>query len=83
MGDHYAREKVSHSLRSRPNEQRRTRPKPRKRTSMRKNQHSPALDGIISQLIQDQQALLKVLIDRETKRATTEAAGGTSGALMN
>ena len=69
VGDEYAREKVSHSLRSRPNENRRSKPKPRKKT-VRKPQHSPALDAIVRRLINDQQELLKSMIDKETKRPT-------------
>lgn len=67
VGDEYAREKLSHSLRSRPNEQRRSKPKPRKKC-VRKNQYSPALDVIVTRLISEQQSLLKDMIDKETKR---------------
>lgn len=76
VGDGYAREKVSHSLRSRPNEQRRTKPKPRKRT-IRKPPHSPYLEAIVQRLIADQQALLKTMIRKETSNELSIAAGLT------
>lgn len=78
VGDEYAREKVSHSLRSRPNEQRRNKPKPRKKT-VRKTQHSPALDELVQRLIVDQQALLKSMIETATRRAATEVGPGSGG----
>lgn len=55
---------VSHALRSRPNEERRKRPKPKKKV-LRKQQQSPAIDEAVDSLIQEQQALLKSMIDRE------------------
>ena len=67
VGDEYAREKVSHSLRSRPTENRRTKQKPPRKTSLRKAQHSPAIDKIATQLIHDQQSLLKKMIENDTK----------------
>jgi hypothetical protein len=72
VGDEYAREKVSHSLRSRPNEQRRSKPKPRKKM-VRKTPYSPALDVVVTRLIQEQQTLLKYMIEKETSRAAAEA----------
>lgn len=74
VGDEYAREKVSHSLRSRPSEHRRSNPKPRKKI-VRKTPYSPALDAVVRRLIHDQQALLKSMIDKETSRAAAEAVG--------
>lgn len=76
VGDGYAREKVSHSLRSRPNEQRRTKPKPRKRT-VRKPPHSPYLESIVQRLIADQQELLTAMIEKETSNELSIAAGLT------
>ncbi len=73
VGEEYAREKVSHSLRSRPTENRRMKPKPPRKTSLRKSQHSPAIDKIASQLIHDQQSLLRSMIQNETRRTTTES----------
>ena len=67
VGDEYAREKVSHSLRSRPTEHRRTKQKPPRKTSLRKTQHSPAIEKIATQLIHDQQSLLKKMIENDTK----------------
>jgi hypothetical protein len=67
VGDEYAREKVSHSLRSRPTENRRTKQKLPRKTSLRKAQHSPAIDKIATQLIHDQQSLLKKMIEKDTK----------------
>jgi hypothetical protein len=73
VGDEYAREKVSHSLRSRPNEQRRNKPKARKKM-VRKAPYSPALDAVVGRLINDQQSLLKAMIEKETNRIAAEAA---------
>lgn len=67
----YAREKVSHSLRSRP-ERRRIKPAARKKTS-KKPAHSPALDDIVAHIIQDQQGILKGLMSKESDRMTAEA----------
>jgi hypothetical protein len=67
VGDEYAREKVSHSLRSRPNEHRRIKPKIRKKMSC-KPKHTPALEAVVTRLIQEQQELLKSMIDKETSR---------------
>ena len=55
---------VSHALRSRPSDERRKRPKPKKK-AMRKQQQSPAIDEAVDSLIQEQQALLKSMIERE------------------
>lgn len=74
MGDGYAREKISHSLRSRPSEQRRTKPKPRKR-AVRKPEQSPYLESLVQRLIADQQALLKSMIAKETQSELSAAAG--------
>jgi hypothetical protein len=72
VGDEYAREKVSHSLRSRPNDHRRTKPKPSRKSNLKKTEHSPAIDTIVSQLIHEQQSLLKTMIDTETRSAAVE-----------
>lgn len=74
MGDGYAREKISHSLRSRPSEQRRTKPKPRKR-AVRKPAQSPYLEALVQRLIADQQELLKSMIAKETQSELSAAAG--------
>lgn len=71
VGDEYAREKVSHSLRSRPSENRRSKPKPPRKSSLRKNPQSPAIDKTVSQLIHNQQSLLKSMIENfETGRTS-------------
>lgn len=80
VGDEYAREKVSHSLRSRPNEHRRTKPKlPRKSSFKKAAEHAPAIDKIVSQLLHEQQSLLNTMIARETtsQAAATEATAAT------
>lgn len=69
VGDEYAREKVSHSLRSRPNEHRRSKPKPKKKMVCKPIKHSPALEAAVTRLIQEQQELLKSMIHKETSRA--------------
>eukprot|EP00980_Cylindrotheca_fusiformis_P009035 scaffold1939_cov92-Cylindrotheca_fusiformis.AAC.8 len=74
VGDGYAREKVSHSLRSCKHEQRRTKPKPRKRT-VRKPPYSPYIDSVVQRLIADQQELLKSMIEKETSNELSIAAG--------
>eukprot|EP00526_Cylindrotheca_closterium_P019275 CAMPEP_0113617342 /NCGR_PEP_ID=MMETSP0017_2-20120614/8726_1 /TAXON_ID=2856 /ORGANISM="Cylindrotheca closterium" /LENGTH=220 /DNA_ID=CAMNT_0000526725 /DNA_START=203 /DNA_END=865 /DNA_ORIENTATION=- /assembly_acc=CAM_ASM_000147 len=74
VGDGYAREKISHSLRSRPSEQRRAKPKPRKRV-VRKPAQSPYLESLVQRLIADQQALLKSMIAKETQSELSAAAG--------
>jgi hypothetical protein len=81
VGDEYAREKVSHSLRSRPNEQRRSKPKPRKKM-VRKAPYSPALDAVVRRLIHDQQALLKSMIEKETSGGAVEATATSGAAAM-
>lgn len=69
VGDEYAREKVSHALRSRPNEERPKRPKAKKKAS-RKPQYPPELEETVQDLINDQQQLLKSLIKKETGEFT-------------
>lgn len=64
MGFEYAKEKVSHALRSRPTEQRRTRTKPKKKV-MRKPSFSPELEELVQGMITDQQTLLQSLIEQE------------------
>lgn len=64
VDEDYMKEKVSHALRSRPNEERRKRPKPKKK-ALRKQHMSPAIDDAVESLIQEQQALLKSMIERE------------------
>jgi hypothetical protein len=60
----YAREKVSHALRSRPHEECRRKSKSKK-ASPRKPQVPPELEGTVQRLIQEQQRLLKSMMDKE------------------
>jgi len=62
VGEAYAREKVSHALRSRPSEERRRKPKPKKKLT-RKPQIPPQMEGRVHSLIQAQQKLLKIMIE--------------------
>jgi len=62
VGDEYAREKVSHALRSK-NDRRRKRPKAKKKNA-RKPQHSRELEETAQRLIKDQQQLLKSMIGK-------------------
>jgi hypothetical protein len=64
VGEEYRKEKVSHALRSRPNDDRSKRQKPKKKVT-RKQQELPAVDETVESLIQEQQALLKSMIERE------------------
>merc|ERR1712226_1460129 len=63
VGLEYAKEKVSHALRSRPNTDRRKRAKPKR--ANRKQCHPPELENTINRLISDQQQLLDSMIRRE------------------
>mmetsp|Transcript_11066 Transcript_11066/g.17757 ORF Transcript_11066/g.17757 Transcript_11066/m.17757 type:complete len:219 (+) Transcript_11066:80-736(+) len=72
VSEDYAREKVSHSLRSRPNNQRRCKPKIRKK-AVRKQKQSPALDEVVHRILQDQQSILRTMMQKETNRVTAEA----------
>jgi len=64
VGEEYQKEKVSHALRSRGKEEcRNKRPKPKKKMT-RKLQQSPAMDEAVESLIQEQQEMLKTLIER-------------------
>jgi hypothetical protein len=55
-------------------------PKPRKKT-VRKTQYSPVLDGLVKRLIEDQQQLLKNMIEKETSRTFEKAtSSGTNKA---
>jgi hypothetical protein len=63
-GDEYAREKVSHALRSRPNEDKPKLPKPKKKLS-RKPPQSHDLEDTVRRLIADQQRLLKSMIEKD------------------
>ena len=64
VGEVYAREKVSHALRSRPNEERR-RKCPRKKLS-RKQDIPIEFEKHVNTLIMSQQQLLKSMIENET-----------------
>lgn len=63
-GENYAREKVSHALRSRPSEERRKRLKQKKKTP-RKPKVPPELETTVQDLINEQQRLLKDLIQND------------------
>jgi hypothetical protein len=63
-GDDYAREKVSHALRSRSNEDRPKRPKQKKKIA-RKLTQSHDLDDTVRRLIADQQRLLQSMIEKD------------------
>jgi hypothetical protein len=63
-GDEYAREKVSHALRSRPNEERPKRPRPKKK-AIRKPQQSHDINETVRRLIADQQSLLQSMIAKD------------------
>lgn len=63
-GDEYAREKVSHALRSRPNEDRPKRTKLKKKVS-RKPAQSHDLEDTVRRLIVDQQHLLQSMIEMD------------------
>lgn len=64
VGEAYAREKVSHALRSRPNEERRRKLKPKKSTS-RKQEIPAEFELNVQSLLQAQQELLKSMIETE------------------
>ena len=64
VGEVYAREKVSHALRSRPNEERRRNQRPKK-SSSRKPEVPAEFEVQVQTLIQAQQALLKSMIETE------------------
>jgi hypothetical protein len=64
VGDSYAREKVSHALRSAkdPN-----RPRIKKRREIRKHVPSPEEDVLFGEALRDQQRIFQVLIEREAQ----------------
>lgn len=64
VGEVYAREKVSHALRSRPNDERRRNQRPKK-SSSRKPEVPAEFEVQVQTLIQAQQALLKSMIETE------------------
>jgi hypothetical protein len=45
---------------------------------VRKQQETSAMDGIVEMLIQDQQQLLKAMIQKEASRVKTEVVMGTA-----
>ena len=66
VGEEYAREKVSHALRSRPNPERRRQCTAKKKQKMpNKSQMSEEEENLVQQLIEDQQKLLRELIEKE------------------
>ena len=86
VGEDYMKEKVSHALRSRPNDERRKRPKApnnnRNKKALRgKPQLSPAIDCAVESLIQEQQALLKSMIERENAGSSSRSSGGGAATL--
>ena len=64
VGDHYAREKISHALRSRPNQERRRQAKRRQKKS-RKPKITDDQEQIVQRIIGDQQQLLRQMMERE------------------
>jgi hypothetical protein len=64
VGEVYAREKVSHALRSRPNEERRRKHRPKK-SATRKPEIPAEFELQVQSLIQAQQELLKSMIETE------------------
>lgn len=64
VGEVYAREKVSHALRSKSNDERRRKPKMKKKP-VRKPEIPPEIEGKVHSLIHDQQALLRSMIEKE------------------
>lgn len=60
----YAREKISHSLRSKPSEQRRKRSQEKRKTS-RKAKLSAEFERLVHRVIEEQQQLLKRMIENE------------------
>lgn len=72
VSEEYAREKVSHSLRSRPMDHRRDRPK-MKTKSIRTSRQSPALDDVVQRILQDQQLILRTMMEKESNRMAAEA----------
>ena len=65
VGGVFAREKVSHSLRSRSLEESRRKSKFKKRTARKPEIPPPGFEGKVHALICDQQALLKSMIEKE------------------
>ena len=63
-GLEYAREKVSHALRSRPLDERRKKLRPKKK-GQRKVMCTPELEAKAKKLINEQQQLLKAMIDKK------------------
>jgi hypothetical protein len=64
-GVEYAREKVSHALRSRPSDDSKKRANKPKKKGTRKSQHAPELDETVERLIKEQQNLLRSMIDKK------------------
>jgi hypothetical protein len=64
-GVEYAREKVSHALRSRPSDDSKKRANKPKKKGTRKSQHAPELDETVERLIKEQQHLLRSMIDKK------------------
>mmetsp|Transcript_7926 Transcript_7926/g.10390 ORF Transcript_7926/g.10390 Transcript_7926/m.10390 type:complete len:203 (+) Transcript_7926:164-772(+) len=74
VGIEYAKEKVSHALRSRPGAERRKRNKPKRLNQ--KMSCSPQLERTVNRLICDQQQLLEAMIRREVVLPLTNGAVG-------
>jgi hypothetical protein len=53
-------------------ENRRSRPK-LKKTILRQSKHSPALDDVVQHILQDQQSILKAMMQKESNRMAAEA----------
>lgn len=69
VGDHYAREKVSHALRSAkdPN-----RPKIKKRREVKKYVPTAEEDALFESTLADQQRIFQALVEKEAKGETSE-----------
>lgn len=69
VGDHYAREKVSHALRSAkdPN-----RPKTKKQREVKKYVPTPEEDALFEATLADQQRIFRALVVREAKDGTAD-----------
>ena len=80
VGDSYAREKVSHALRSAkdPN-----RPRIKKRREIRKHVPSPEEDVLFGEALRDQQRIFQVLIEREAQGISEINIGDVESFISN
>ena len=61
----YAREKVSHALRSRPMDEAKKRARPGRKKGQRKSFNTPEIEAHANKLIQEQQQLLRAMLDKK------------------